>query len=80
MKKYFYSLLARQVGLHVLKDDPVWEVSPRSVLLANALQGLGVDKYSKVDEISELPAQEGRSFILLNGNVHPTPDIQRLVA
>jgi hypothetical protein len=79
MKKYFYSLLARQVGLHVLKGDPVWEVNPRSVLLANALQGLGVDKYSKVDEISELPAQEGRSFILLNGNVHHSPDIQRLL-
>ena len=79
MKKYFYSLLARQVGLHVLKGDPVWEVSPASVLLENALQGLGVDKYSKVDEISDLPAQEGRSFILLNGNVHHSPDIQQLL-
>jgi hypothetical protein len=79
MKKYFYALLARYIGMYVLEDDPMWEVEPGSPMLAEALRIRGISEYHLSDSISELPEIEGRAFVLLSGNVHRSSDIQGML-
>ena len=78
MKRYLYSLLARYVSFHVLKDDAVLEVDPSSALMGDALRRRGVSS-SAVKSPAELPDPEGRAFIVLNGNVHRSDDIQGMM-
>ena len=79
MTRYFYSLLARYLGLHILDGDPVWDLRPQNSRLADALADRGVTVQAVESEDAALPAREGRGFVLLSGNVHYSPDIQRMM-
>jgi hypothetical protein len=79
MKKYFYALLARYIGMYVLEDDQVWEVEQSSSMLAEALEDRGVSDYHQSDTVNELPDMDGRSFVLLSGNIHRSDDIQGML-
>ncbi len=89
MKKYFYKLLARYIGLYVLPHNTVIEIDPSTDLLIRDFpQGsVAFRDPSIVANSAEFPhrvdmtsiKQHAPNYLLLNGLVHYERDIQGLL-
>lgn len=89
MKKYFYKLLARYVGLYVLPHNTVIEIDPSTDLLIRDFpQGLVAFRdTSIVSDSARFPhrvdtasiKQRAPNYLLLNGLIHYERDIQDLL-
>lgn len=89
MKKYFYKLLARYIGLYVLPHNTVIEVDPSTdLLIQNFPQAcVAFRDTSIVSDLARFPhrvdmasiKQQAPNYLLLNGLVHYERDIQSLL-
>ncbi|MCE5250984.1 glycosyltransferase family 2 protein, partial [bacterium] len=83
MKKYFYSLLYRYLSVHIMPDDTVMEVNPKSDILSRKFPhssvfftGNAVDRDVGYHADEGNPGNVKPDYILLNGILHFEPDIQ----
>jgi hypothetical protein len=82
MKRYFYNLIRKYLGLYVQPDDSVLEINPQNNLLINSFKNGAVlyksdlpNNSVNTDQAKSLSAD----YLILNGYLHYESDIEELL-